>query len=107
MVTPEDLQELFAHKKESSTTSTTVLALLVGAAAGVAIGILLAPRSGSETRAQLRQTAQESFEKGKSKAKDVKDRAKEKVHRAVDEGRQTAGDAKDWATAVGETMGRS
>nr|MBP8824326.1 YtxH domain-containing protein [Flavobacteriales bacterium] len=44
----------------------TVLGILAGLAAGVAIGMLLAPRSGKETRSMLR-------DKGKKAMDDLED----------------------------------
>lgn len=38
---------------EKQNTSTTMLALITGVAVGAAIGILLAPEKGSETRSQI------------------------------------------------------
>ena len=78
-------------------TSTTkvVLGILGAAAAGVVIGLLIAPEKGSEMRARIKKTAgdwsdqltnifhnsQEEFENLKEKAKSMKANAEEKVSR--------------------------
>ena len=46
----------------SKNTGDTVLALLLGAAVGVGVGILIAPDKGSETRKKIKDKFQESGE---------------------------------------------
>jgi gas vesicle protein len=69
-----------------SNTASTMLGVIFGAAAGMAVGMLVAPRSGRETRDQLkrqaqdmRRTAMEKSEQAKRKAREMKDTAQTKV----------------------------
>ncbi len=48
------------------------MGLLVGAAIGAALGILLAPGSGKETRTQIKEKASDLVEKAKEKASEIK-----------------------------------
>jgi gas vesicle protein len=57
--------------------------LLVGAAAGLAIGFLYAPKSGSEMRAMIREKSEDAWERGDEIIKDAEARAK----RIIDEAR--------------------
>jgi gas vesicle protein len=79
-----------------STTSKVILGVLGAAAAGLAIGLLIAPEKGSEMRKRLGKTAggwadglshlfvkgQEELENMKNKASHAKTVAEEKVSRA-------------------------
>jgi gas vesicle protein len=79
-----------------STTSKIILGVLGAAAAGLAIGLLIAPEKGSEMRKRLGKTAggwadglshlfvkgQEELENMKNKASQAKTVAEEKVSRA-------------------------
>jgi len=64
---------------------------IVGMGVGVAIGILLAPRSGRETRDYLRQKAGE----GRDYLKERTDEGKEYLRRRSSELREQAGDLVD------------
>ena len=54
-------------------TSKIMLALLAGAAAGVAIGVLIAPEKGSETRKKVTDTAKKLTDSLLAKAEEVMD----------------------------------
>jgi gas vesicle protein len=64
--------------------SNFALGALIGAAAGVAIGILFAPRSGKETRNMLGDKAKEYTEKSKEVLEKSKEVAKEKIKATAD-----------------------
>jgi gas vesicle protein len=69
-----------------TTTSKVLLGIIGAAAAGVVIGLLIAPDKGSETRQKIKKTAGEwadnlshLWDKGKKAAEDMADEAKSKV----------------------------
>ncbi len=66
-----------------NTTGKVILGILGAAAAGVVIGMLVAPDKGKETRKKLRKTAEDWAEsmshlwsRGKEAAEDIKDKAR-------------------------------
>lgn len=96
-----------------SSTGKTALAVVVGIAAGAALGLLFAPRSGKETRAALRgkgeelqedlerriEQARKDWSKAKGKMADAASMTKDEVSDFVQymfkEGKRTAGRVKD------------
>jgi len=58
---------------DKDTGSTFAVGFVIGAVVGVAIGMLYAPKAGKETRALLREKAEEV----KEKAEEVTEKAKE------------------------------
>ena len=96
-----------------NTTGRTALALVVGIAAGAALGILFAPRSGKKTRAALLSKgedlqedleeridqARKDWSKAKGKVADAASMTKEEVtdfvHYMFKEGKRTARSMKD------------
>ncbi|QJD94535.1 YtxH domain-containing protein [Mucilaginibacter robiniae] len=88
-----------------------IAALLVGAAAGAAIGLLLAPESGSELREDIADYVNDLIEKTKDKAQitadDLKeystslvDKAKTKLNGVVSSANEYKEDAEDAASDV-------
>lgn len=71
---------------------------LIGAAAGVVAGVLTAPKSGKETRADLKHKAVELKEKAGDKA----DEAKTKAGKTAEDVRVAAEDLKDRGSHVVE-----
>jgi gas vesicle protein len=68
-----------------------MMGMLWGAAAGVALGLLLAPSSGAEFRGQLADSAERFRQRAGSKLDDVSG----KVNNIVEKGRRTYGRALD------------
>lgn len=64
---------------------------LAGAAVGVSVGMLYAPKSGKETRKYIGETAQDGREVVETSGKDLFDRGKD----LYDRGRKIADDAAD------------
>ncbi len=56
------------------------IAAIVGAVAGVVAGVLVAPKSGKETRADIKAKADELKAKGESKVDEFKAAADEALH---------------------------
>jgi gas vesicle protein len=81
-----------AEKSAShSHTSAGILAFLVGAGAGLAAGILFAPRQGRETREQLKVRADRARQRLQSAAR----KEKEMVGDAVDSLKQAAAEGRE------------
>ena len=96
-----------------NSTGRTALALVVGVAAGAALGLLFAPRSGKETRDALRSKgddmkedleeriaqARKDWSKAKGKMTDAasmtKDEVSDFIHYMFKEGKRTADRVKD------------
>ena len=59
-----------------NSTANFGIGLVVGAAVGLALGFLYAPRSGKEMRAMIREKGGEAWEKADEIIKEAQDRAK-------------------------------
>lgn len=94
----QDVQDLLEGRRNRPDPGITAAVLIVGVTAGLAVGLLLAPRSGKETRAILQQKARSGLGSGK----DALDGAKDKVSQVADTTKQVAQDTKrDVATGSG------
>ena len=60
----------------------TTLAFLAGALAGGVAALLMAPRSGRETREQLQETTREALDQGREKVGDAADAVSERARGA-------------------------
>lgn len=105
-----------------NSTGKTALALVVGIAAGAALGLLFAPRSGKETRAALRNKgedlkddmedridqARKEWSKAKGKVADAASMSKDEVSDFVQylfkEGKNMAGRVKDDVASTGNDV---
>ena len=82
-----DFDLIIHHKQNTMNTSGKILtAAAVGLAAGALAGLLLAPRSGKETREMLKKKGEQAaehvtdgIEKGRQQATDLKAKAEEKM----------------------------
>jgi gas vesicle protein len=91
---------LLKSKNDMKDQTKVIAALLVGAAAGAAIGLLLAPESGSELREDIADYVNDLFEKAKNQAQntvgDVKDYTSSVVDKAKSKFNGVVGDANDY-----------
>ncbi len=85
-----------------TTTSKVVLGILGAAAAGVVIGMLVAPEKGSDLRANIKRTADDWVDelsnwigKGKEYIDEVKSRAAEQANNLHSGAEETIGALKD------------
>lgn len=72
-----------SHHDEGMSTATVLVSFLAGAALGAGLALLYAPKSGSETREQIADLADDAVDKIKEYAKE----AQEKIKTAMDEGK--------------------
>ncbi len=80
--------------------NNTFTGFLVGLAAGIGIGILLAPRSGEETRARLADAAAKGSDYARKRAEDLKGSASDLVDRA-------SNSANDFMDRASDEIGRN
>jgi gas vesicle protein len=73
------------HKEESCSSGVAILSFLTGTAIGAAVALLLAPRSGKETRELIAEYGSEFKEKAtgeiKNRSEDVMERGREVMER--------------------------
>jgi len=80
--------------------ATTTLAFIMGIGAGIAAGILFAPRAGKETREQLKKQAEEARAKAKQKLDEERDLLKHKAEDVKSKARKIANEGKHVAEDV-------
>jgi|SRR6185436_10380803 gas vesicle protein len=80
-------------------SSKVLLGVVVGIAAGAAIGILMAPDSGANTRRKISKKGQEYADDMKSRFNDFLDGVMEHIETAKDDARSMASDLADKAKA--------
>jgi gas vesicle protein len=101
----------FQHK--TSATKSVFTGFLVGSAIGAATALLFAPRSGEETRAEIRdkavelrdrttETVKDTVSQAKSKAYEIKDTVYEKAEELKQRGKHTANEQLDRVSQAAE-----
>jgi len=68
---------------------TALLAFVIGAAAGVAVGLLLAPKAGEEMRQQIKDVSRDAMDKTRETAEMMQEKARSMMNRgksAAEEG---------------------
>ena len=79
----------------TSSGKSVVTGLLIGGLIGAATALLMAPRSGEETRAEIR-----------NKAMEYRDRTRDVVNETVSQAKSKAGDLKDGVVEKAEDLKR-
>jgi gas vesicle protein len=72
------------NEESGCSTGSTILAFLIGGLVGAGVALLLAPRSGEETRQKIKELAEEAKEKATKYTEEVKS----KVTSAVGKGKE-------------------
>lgn len=80
------------------------LGTLIGAGIGLVVGILTAPKSGKETRTELKTKADVMKADAMKKAADMKAEAIKKAESAQTRANEVAGDVKDKANGVAQDV---
>ena len=106
----------YEHEMQHATRSgmSVVTGLLVGGLIGAGVALLMAPRSGEETRAEIREKAMEyrdrtkdvvneTVSQAKSKAGELKEGVLEKAEDLKRRGKQTAAQQLDHMAQAAET----
>jgi gas vesicle protein len=76
----------------SNKTSSSIIALLAGAAIGVGLGILFAPDKGSKTREKIKEGLDDLKDQAKTQLSNLEDETKEKFSKTKDELKETVDD---------------
>src|SRR6476620_11036775 len=91
-------------QSQAATTASTLFAFIAGISAGAVAGMLLTPRSGSETREQLKNKMREARTKAKDKVQERKDMMKDKMEDAKEKVKKTADESRDKLAANNRNM---
>jgi len=81
-------------QKQEPDYSTIAISVLAGAAAGLIVGLLMAPKSGEELRSDIGEAVDDYMDAARSKADDLKSSASDLANRGLKEVRK----AKDTVT---------
>jgi gas vesicle protein len=81
-----------SHREDSNHLGTAITFLLIGLGAGAIAGLLFAPKSGEQTRKELRRR----YEDAREAMDDIAEEAKERVEEVLERG-------SDWVEDVQET----
>jgi gas vesicle protein len=104
----QDIQEVLEGRNNRRSDAGAITGVfLTGAAIGVVAGMLLAPRSGKETRDKLKQGVKTGIDTTKDKANDAKDSAKASVGQAAEVAKRTVAEGKRATREVKRRSGGS
>lgn len=81
---------------------TAITFLLIGLGAGALVGLLFAPKSGKQTRKELRR----KYEGARDTIEDWKDDAKEAAEEAMERGEEFASDLRDRVSPLVKGLSR-
>lgn len=85
------------EKSEKSTVGTAVTFLMIGLGVGATIALLLAPKTGKQTRKDLRRRYDDARDTLQDWSEDAQDRLKDVADTAQDQLRNVADRSADWA----------
>jgi gas vesicle protein len=77
---------------------------LTGLSLGAAVGLLMAPKSGRETRNDLQELARNSYEGGRDRLQELLERANDRMQPMVDKARQGIDAARDRIQPVADQV---
>lgn len=83
------------HHSSSHNGASTVLAFIAGVSAGIAAGVLLAPREGRETRRQIKDKVQHARSRAMEEAGDQVEKVKEVAATVKNRGEELAEGVKE------------
>ncbi|UFS69383.1 YtxH domain-containing protein [Geomonas sp. RF6] len=76
-------------ERDDSSSMTALMAFVIGAAAGVALGLLLAPKAGEEMRQTIKDVSRDAMDKTRETAEMMQEKARSMMNRgksAAEEG---------------------
>lgn len=91
-----------SHNDSTDRTAYIALGMIFGAALGVAAGVLTAPRSGMETRTQLKGRAMDAKSKAQGQLMTGRDKAAEKLSKTLEKSKGTVDTAADKAKSMAD-----
>ena len=91
------------HAMTHSTNTPAGLAFLAGISAGALAALLFAPRSGSETRQQLKEAAMNAHRKAQETVEEQANKVEVKIDKALDEADQLMQDGKAAVDGMADT----
>jgi len=97
------------NEETSEKMGATIFSFLAGAAIGAGLGLLLAPKSGQETREQIKGLANDAMDKtkgyvdkGKECARTIQGKAQDMMGRGKEKGEEMMGEARQRMQEMGE-----
>jgi gas vesicle protein len=94
------------HATNTSNPASSVLAFIAGVGLGTAAALLFAPRTGQDTRTQLKEKAKDAKQKMVEKLDDEKQMVADKVSDAADKATEAIDQAAESGKDTAETVKR-